>query len=97
MTWYRVYKTFRGGQSKISYFEVPKYSTKDTVKDGAIEWAENTSGGSCYGWEVYWSRVKKPSKKWLLYKIEDLKQDIPYYKERIKRTKERIIEIKSYL
>ncbi len=97
MTWYRVYKTFRNGQSKISYFEVPKYSKKDIVEDYARDWAERTSGGHNYGWTVYWSRVKKPSRKWLIYKIESLKQDIPYYKERIKYTKKRIIEIKSYL
>ncbi len=97
MTWYRVYKTFRGGKSPIDYIEVPKYSRTNIVKSHAEEWAENTDGGHCYGWTVYWKKVKMPSKKWLLEEVKSLKNNIPYYKERIEKCKEKIKEIKSYL
>ncbi len=69
MTWYKVYKRFRGGQSPVGYFSVPKYSDKEVVKDAAEDWAENTLGGENYGWTVYWSKAKRPSKKWLKRKI----------------------------
>jgi len=83
MTWYRVYKTFRGGRSPIGYFSVPKYSNKDRVKGEACGWAENTPGGENYGWEVYWSRIKKPSKKWLKQEIENFLAIIDDYKKTV--------------
>jgi len=49
MTWYRVYKIFRGGRSPIGYFDVPKYSKKEDVEMAARNWAENTPGGHSYG------------------------------------------------
>ena len=71
MTWYRAYKIFRGGQSDVGYFSVPKYSNKGVVQDEAEYWAEHTLGGENYGWTVYWSRAKRPSKKWLKRKIKE--------------------------
>jgi len=84
MTWYRVYKTFRGGKSPVGYFSVPKYSRKEYVKERACDWAENTSGGENYGWTVHWSRIKKPPKKWFKQEIENFLALINDYKETIK-------------
>ena len=72
MTWYKVYKTYRNGKSEIDYFEIPKYSKKDSVEEIAITWAEKTPGGENYGWRVYWEGVKKPSKKWLKKEIKKI-------------------------
>ena len=87
MTWYRVYKTFRNGQSSIDYFEVPKYSDKEFERIVGLHlenWADAAQGGENYGWTVHWSRVKKPSKKWLEHKISDMLNTINYYQEKIK-------------
>jgi len=74
MTWYRVYKIYRGGKSPIDYFEVPKGTKKDEVQEAAEDWADVAAGGRCYGWTVYWSRVKKPSNKWLVQKIKNMRR-----------------------
>lgn len=90
MTWYRVYKTFRGGKSQYDYLEVPKYTKLKDVKDYAEDWAENTPGGHNYGWTVYWKKVRRPPKKWFQKEIEILKRQIETYKNRIENVKETI-------
>lgn len=84
MAWYRVYKIFRNGQSPIGYFEVPKHTKKFEVEEYAKKWAEHTDGGHNYGWTVYWTRAKRPSKKWLERKIKSLSTNIGYYKRTLK-------------
>lgn len=73
MAWYRVYKTFKGGCSLVDYVEVVKYARKDHVEEVVRHWADNTTGGHNYGYRVYWSLVKRPSKKWLKNKIRQMK------------------------
>jgi len=81
MGWYRVYKTFRGGQypskGKLAeYIETPKGTSLDDVKDYAEEWADRTPGGHNYGYQVYWNRVSRPSRAWLKSRCGDLKESI---------------------
>lgn len=70
MGWYRVHKTFRGGQypSKgelTEYIEVPRGTLLNDVKEYAESWADRTPGGHNYGYRVYWKRVSRPSRTWL--------------------------------
>ena len=94
MTWYRVYKTFRGGKSPFHYIEVPKYTKNEDVKEYVECWADKAPGGHCYGWTVYWRRVKQPPKKWFLEQIEDLEQNVDYFKTAIVDTENKIQRFK---
>ena len=81
MGWYKVWKTFRGGQypskGKLAeYIEVPKGTLLDDVEEYARSWADNTPGGHNYGYEVYWKRVSRPSRIWLKTKRDSLKETI---------------------
>ncbi len=95
MTWYRVHKIFRGGKSSYDYIEVPKYTRLDDVKNYAEDWADNTPGGHCYGWRVYWKKVRKPPKKWFRKKVEELETRIDSYKRYIENLKKRIERYKE--
>ena len=97
MTWYKVYKTFRGGKSEIDYIQVPKYARKNVVEEFAIDWAESISGGRNYGWRVHWSYVKKPPKKWLKKEIQRMKDNIKHYYNFIALTKTAIKDISELL
>ena len=85
MAWYRIYKTYRGGKSDIGFIEVPYGSNKEIVEDYAREWAERQPGGYCYGWTVYWTRAKRPSKIWLETKLKELKYKKEYINQQIDR------------
>ena len=81
MPWYRVYKTYRNGESPKDFFEVPKYTHKEDVKAEAENWADKAEGGHCNGWTVYWEKVRKPPKAWIKEKIREYKSAAESYKE----------------
>jgi len=85
MAWYKIWKTFRGGESPVDYMEVPKYTKIKDVCDYAEEWADSTGGGENYGWRVYYNKVRRPSKVWIKNQIQKqrnyLKSNIKYIEE----------------
>ena len=86
MGWYKVHKTFRGGQYPRSnevaeYIEVPKGTKKDDVKGYAESWAERAEGGHNYGYTVYWKRVSRPSQAWLKRECDKARESISEYQD----------------
>lgn len=67
--WIKVYKTFRGGRSADDYLLLDESFTEDEVQEEAISWADKTSGGSNYGWKVYWEEGT-PTLQWLNDEID---------------------------
>jgi len=83
--WYHVEKFFRGG-SHVTYIE----STEEEIKIEAVDWAENSDGGSNYGYQVYWKKSRKPPKEWREQKLKKLRNSIEYAKASIKETQDLI-------
>jgi len=83
--WLKVWKTYRGGTSKIDYIE--SETDDDSQKENAKDWAANTSGGHCYGWKVYWEPVICPSDEWINEKIKSTEHAINSFKDYMYRLK----------
>ena len=108
MTWHRIHKHFQGGRTprdpnEFDYIEVPNGTKRDEVRDYAEDWADRTPGGHAYGYRVYWSRVRRPSKQWLQNRINCLENRLKGYRKRemtridedIKKMKEELKKFKN--
>lgn len=84
MKWYKVYKTFRGGQSKLDYISVPDDCDEEGVREEAEYWADSSAGGSNYGWTVYWTKIDKPPIDWIQKQIYNILYNIEHYKNKLK-------------
>ena len=86
--WLKVYKTYRGGRSNFDYIEVDDYDKPEIQEEMSRDWAENTSGGSNYGWTVYREEIDRPPLEWINKEILSCYDGISNLEDKIEELKD---------